>query len=196
MITQLYMKSASSILLVCLISILLSCKTDYQKLEENELSSGKIENELYLGLELGMSKKQFFETCWQLNQEGILNNGGGDLSVVYKLTMSSGKPATMNFYPNFYQDKVYLMPMEFSYDGWATWNEDLSAENLLKDTIALFEKWYGKGFIEVANEDRSQVAYVKMDGNRRIRIFKKHISAVRAEIVDLPVQKKLESDNS
>jgi len=179
-------------MLVCLVFTLLSCKTDYQKLEEKELSSGKVENELYLGLSLGMTKKQFFDTCWKLNQEGILNNGGAELSVVYDLIMPSDKPATMNFYPKFYQDKIYLMPIEFNYDGWVPWNEELSAENLLIDTIALFEKWYGEGFIEVANEDRTQVAFVKMDGNRRIRIFKKHISVVRAEIVDLPVQKNID----
>jgi len=171
---------------------LLSCKTDYQKLEEEELSSGRVENELYLGLELGMTKKQFFETCWELNKQGILVNGPSELSVLYNLDMPSGKPANMHFYPKFYDDKIYMMPMEFSYDGWAPWNEDLNADKLLEDTMALFEKWHGKGFIEVSNEDRSQVAFVKMDGNRRIRIFKKHLSSVRAEIVDLPVQKKID----
>lgn len=186
------MKSARIIALACLISILPSCKTDYQKLEERELSSGRIENELYLGLELGMTRKQFFETCWELNQEGVLINGPSELSVIYNLTMPSDKPGTMSFYPKFYEDQIYLMPIEFSYEGWAPWNEELAADKLLKDTIALFEKWYGEGFIEVSNEDRSQIAYVKMDGNRRIRIFKKHLSSVRAEIADLPVQKKIE----
>jgi len=174
---------------------LLSCKTDYQKLEEKELSSGRVKNELYFGLELGMTKKKFFETCWELNQQGILTNGPSELSVVHSLEMPSTKPAKMHFYPKFYDDKIFLMPMEFSYEGWAPWNEDLNADKLLEDTIALFEQWYGEGFIEVANKDRSQVAFVKMDGNRRIRIFKKHLSSVRAEIVDLPVQKKIEGNH-
>ena len=191
MTNQLYMKSASAIFLAFLISTLLSCKTEYQKLEEEALSSGKVANELYLGLELGMTKKQFFETCWELNHQGVLTNGPSELSVVYNLEMPSGNSAKMRFYPEFYEDTIYLMPIEFSYDGWAPWNKDLNADKLLEDTIDLFEKWYGEGFIEVANEDRSQVAFVKMDGNRRIRIFKKHLSSVRAEIVDLPVQKMI-----
>ncbi|WP_192346982.1 hypothetical protein [Algoriphagus sp. Y33] len=186
------MKSASALLLACLISTLLSCKTEYQKLEEDELSSGKVENELYLGLELGMTKKQFYETCWELNHKGILTNGPSELSVEYSLKMPSDKPAKMRFYPKFHEDKIYLMPIEFSYDGWAPWNENLNADKLLEDTINLFEEWYGKGFIEVSNEDRSQVVFVKMDGNRRVRVFKKHLSSVRAEIVDLPVQKMTE----
>jgi hypothetical protein len=83
------------------------------------------------------------------------------------------------------------MPVEFSYDGWSPWNENLKVENLREDVVKLFEKWYGEGFIEVTNEDKSQIAFVKMDGNRRIRVFKKTLSSVRAEIVDLPIHKKL-----
>ncbi len=55
----------------------------------------------------------------------------------------------------------------------------------------LLEEWYGPDFFEVANEDKSLIAFVKIDGNRRVRIFKKHISSVRAEIVDLKIQKEL-----
>ena len=83
------------------------------------------------------------------------------------------------------------MPVEFTYEGWAPWNEELTAEKLREDVVKLFEEWYDPGFIEVTNEDKSQIVFVKMDGNRRIRIFKKHISVVRAEISDLPVEKKL-----
>lgn len=183
---------SKQVLNLMVLFLLLSCKTEYQKLEETELASGKVENELFLGLELKMSKKKFFETCWELNKQGVLVNGASELSVVYSLDMPSGNAAKMQFYPDFYEDKIYLMPMEFSYEGWAPWNEELSAEKLLEDTIALLEEWYGEGFIEVSNEDRTQVAFVKMDGNRRIRVFKKHLSRVRAEIVDLPVQKKME----
>ena len=186
------MNFTSGLLLACLILAIPSCKTEYQKLEEKELASGKVENELFLGLELGMTKRDFFESCWELNKQGKLVNGGSELSVVYQLELPSGNPAKMQFYPKFHEDKIYLMPMEFSYEGWAPWNEDLSAEHLLEDTIAQLEEWYGEGFIEVANEDRTQVAFVKLDGNRRIRVFKKHISSVRAEIVDLPIQKKTE----
>jgi hypothetical protein len=55
----------------------------------------------------------------------------------------------------------------------------------------LLEEWYGTDFFEVANEDKSLITFVKIDGNRRVRIFKKHISSVRSEIVDLKIQKEL-----
>ncbi|WP_202615378.1 hypothetical protein [Algoriphagus kandeliae] len=175
---------------------LLGCESQYQKVERKELASGEINNELFLNLELGMEKRDFFETCWQLNKEGILTNGPTELSVEYSLELPSGKSAKMRFYPDFENDKIYLMPVEFVYDGWAPWNEELSVEKLREDVIAQFEKWYGPGFFEVSNEDKSLIAFVKIDGNRRVRIFKKSLSVVRAEIVDLNILKNLEKSPS
>lgn len=188
MIRHSFLKSVTSLVLIL---FLYSCQSEYERLEKKELASGKQVKELFLGLKLGMDRKTFFETCWDLNKQGKLTNGPSALSIEYKAQMASGNPATMRFYPQFEQDKIYLMPIEFTYEGWAPWNEDLSVENLRTDVVKLFEEWYGPGFIEVTNEDKSQIVFVKMDGNRRIRIFKKHISAVRVEISDLPVEKKI-----
>lgn len=168
-----------------------SCESEYQKMEKRELASGKVVNELFFGLEFGMTQKQFFETCWNLNKKGVLTNGPTELSVEHSLVFPSGHPGKMRFYPQFNEEKIYLMPAEFQYDGWSPWNEELAVEKLRQDVVKLFEKWYGEGFIQVTNEDKSQIVFVKMDGNRRIRIFKKHLSAVRAEIVDLPIQRKI-----
>ncbi|GMQ26240.1 hypothetical protein Aoki45_29220 [Algoriphagus sp. oki45] len=176
-----------------LVALLFSCKSDYQKLEERELASGKKVNELFLGLELGMTRKDFFQTCWDLNKEGILTNGPTELSVEYSLTLPSGNPAKMRFYPQFEEDKIYLMPAEITYENWAPWNEELSVENLRADVVKLMESWYGPGFLEISDPDQSKVVFVKMDGNRRIRVFKKHISSVRVEISDLPTEKKLKA---
>jgi hypothetical protein len=183
-----FLKFVNSLILLL---FLLSCQSEYERMEKKELASGKQVNELFLGLKLGMDRKSFFETCWDLNKQGKLSNGPSALSVEYKTHLPSGNPAIMRFYPQFEQEKIYLMPIEFTYEGWAPWNEDLSVENLRTDVIKLFEEWYGPGFIEVSNEDKSQIVFVKMDGNRRTRIFKKHISSVRVEISDLPVEKKL-----
>lgn len=187
------MKFANSLVIFL---FLFSCQSEYERLEKKELNSGKKVNELFLGLELGMDRKSFFDTCWELNKQGKLTNGPTELSVEYKAEMPSGNPASMRFYPKFEQDKIYLMPIEFVYEGWGPWNEDLSVENLRADVVKLFEEWYGPGFIEVTNEDKSQIVFVKIDGNRRIRIFKKHISAVRVEISDLPVEKKLKENSN
>lgn len=181
--------------LFILVLLLGGCQSRYEKIEREELASGKIVKDLFLGLELGMSRKDFFETCWKRNSEGILTNGPTELSVEYKTTLPSGNPATMRFYPEFEEDKIYLMPMEFSYEAWSPLNEDLEVEKLRPDVIAFLEQWYGPGFFEVSNQDKNLIAFVKIDGNRRIRVFKKHLSTVRVEIIDLKTQKKLESES-
>jgi hypothetical protein len=163
---------------------------------EKEMASGKTVDDLFLGLKLGMTRKEFYETCWELNKQGVLTNGPTELSVEYDAPLPSGKTAKMRFYPKFEDDKIYLMQIEFTYDGWAPWNEDLTAENLRSDVIAMFESWYGAGFIEVSNEEKSQLAYVLVNGNRRVRVFKKHLSVVRAEILDLKVEEEIEGDPS
>jgi hypothetical protein len=188
--TRSHLKSAS-LFAFGLVLLLSSCKSEYEKVESRELASGKTVNELFLGLSLGMDKKQFYETCWDLNKEGVLSNGPGELSIEYSVDLPSGNPAKMRFYPKFEDQKVYMMPVEFTYEGWAPWNEELAVEKLREDVVGLFKEWYGPEFFEVANEDKSLIAFVKIDGNRRIRIFKKHVSIVRAEIVDLKIQKEL-----
>ncbi len=188
--TRSHLKSVSLVALG-LVLLLSACKSEYEKVESRELASGKTVNELFLGLSLGMDRKEFFETCWDLNKQGILNNGPGELSVEYNVDLPSGNPAKMRFYPKFEEDKIYLMPVEFTYESWAPWNEELSADKLREDVVGLFKEWYGPDFFEVSNEDKSLIAFVKIDGNRRIRIFKKHVSIIRAEIVDLKIQKEL-----
>jgi hypothetical protein len=189
---QLHSKHVSFGILLFL--ILGSCQTPYEKMVDREMASGKEVKEIFLGIELGMNRKDFFETCWELNSQGILTNGPTELSVEYDAPLPSGNPAKMRFYPKFEDDKIYMMPVEFAYEGWAPWNEELSVEKLREDVLALLEEWYGSGFIEVSNEDKSQIVFVKVDGNRRIRIFKKHLSIIRVEILDLKIQQKLEGD--
>lgn len=175
---------------------LFACQSEYKQLEKKEFASGKEVNELFFGLELGMDRKSFFETCLELNQQGKHSNGPSELSVEYDVPMPSGNPAKMRFYPKWEDEKIYMMPVEFTYEGWAPWNEELAVEKLREDVVNLFEEWYSPGFIEVAYEDKSQIAFVKVDGNRRIRIFRKQLSIVRAEIVDLKIQKQKEENPS
>ena len=88
-------------------------------MEEKELASGKIQNDLFLGLELGMDKKIFYEKCWEMNKQGILLNGPTELSIEYQVELPSALPSKMRFYPKFNQDKIYQMPVDYTYEGWA-----------------------------------------------------------------------------
>ena len=80
------------------------------------------------------------------------------------------------------------MPVSFKYKGWAPWNKKLFADNLEEDVLRWYKKIYGGGFIEVKHPQRGK-AYIKLDGNRRITIFKKDDLYVWAIFTDMLVKK-------
>lgn len=176
------------ILFVLILIGLLSCKSDYQKMKEEAEASGVVAEDLFLDLRFGMGRKEFFGACWEHNKNGLLVNGPHHLQILYHPEMPSGKKVNMFFYPDFEEDKLFFMPIEFIYTDWFPTNEEFSNENLLKDVVGLFENWYGTGFKEISNKDKTIRAMVKIDGNRLIRIFIKDIKTVRAEILDLRVK--------
>lgn len=174
---------------IILLGAILSCaqKTEYDIIKERELSSGKTVDKLFLDLNFGMDKKSFYTTCWEHNKKGILTNGAHHLQVHYRPDMPSGKIADMFFYPHFADDKLIFMPIEFEYPSWFPTNEEYSSTVLKQDVVDLMESWYGPGFFEVSNKDKSKSAMVKIDGNRLIRVFKKDVKSVRVEMMDLRV---------
>ena len=173
--------------IIGLVLFIFSCqpKSEYHQLIEQELASGERHDSLFLGIYLGMSSKAFFDHCWQLNKQNILDQGGG-VSVRYELKDELKAPATANFYPTFYQDTIREMPITFVYDAWAPWNEEFSADSLQLDVVKLMEKWHGGGFIEIKHPTGG-VAHVKVDGNRRITVFKVPLrnKEVKAVFTDL-----------
>ncbi len=167
----------------------LSCtrSSEYHRIKEKELASGMEYKEIFLGLEFGMTRKNFFDACWKMNQEGLLTQGANALKVHYVAELPSGQVANMYFYPNFENDRIYHMPVEFQYRDWFPTNPKYSSKNLVDDVTAYFEGIYGKGFFKV--EDKSGAyAMVKIDGNRLIRIYVKDLSAASVDILDLRIK--------
>lgn len=176
------------ILSIFILSISCKPKSEYDLVKERELASGKVEEDLFLDIKFGMERQAFFETCAKHNKNKILANSSHYLQVLYKTTLPSGKIADINFYPSFEEDKIFFMPMEVIYPDWFPGNEIYSNDKLMDDVVSLLETWYGDGFFEVANKDKSISVMVKIDGNRLIRVFKKNINTVRVEILDLRVR--------
>jgi hypothetical protein len=165
-----------------------SPKARYERMVKKELASGVRYDSLFMGLYLGMPEKEFYTHCWQLNQKGIIRQGETNTTVRYDLKNELKYPANMNFYPKFDKGKIYEMPVMFVYNGWAPWNKELSSDKLEIDILKWYEKIYGRGFIEVKHPVRGS-AYVKVNGNRRITIFKQNELNVWAVFTDLLVKK-------
>ena len=89
--------------------IIISCQTNpYLELERNELASGERYDSLFLGVKFGMTSKDFYAHCWDLNKRQLITQGPSNNSVRYYLpTESVGQKIEMLFYPVFDNDIVY-----------------------------------------------------------------------------------------
>jgi len=166
-------------------------KAKYENWVERELASGVRQDSLFLGLKLGMTSKNFYAHCWELNKQGLIRQGTENTSVEYILDNELKHSATMNFYPNFHEDAIHEMPVRFKYEAWAPWNKELQADSLQLDVLQLMQKWYGEEFMDVTHPIHG-TAYVRIDGNRRISIFKENESHIMVMFTDLTVEKDKE----
>ena len=182
-------------LLPCLILVIAitgcSPKAKYNRRLKHEMASGVRNDSIFMGIYLGMSDKDFYTHCWELNRQGLIKQGPNNTTVEYIMRNELKYPATMNFYPTFVDREIYEMPVKFIYNGWAPWNKKLSADSLQADVLNWYQKVYGKGFIGVKHPDRG-MAYVLLNGNRRITIFKENDLYVWAVFTDMFVDKDLE----
>ncbi len=156
----------------------------YERRLKRELASGIRYDSLFMGLSFGMTQKEFYEHCWNMNKDSVIKQGSANMSVQYDLNEELEHPATMNFYPKFDSGKIVEMPVRFIYNGWAPWTKELSASNLAKDVKSWYEDIYGKGFITVTHPMNGD-AYTKIDGNRRITIYVENDLYVWARFTDM-----------
>lgn len=173
---------------------LMACqpKSEYQKLKETELATGVVHDTLFAGISFSMTKKDFFDYCWKMNKEGIFMNGTGS-QVLYEVTEDFSRPTNLTFYPKYVDGKMLEMPMEFQYQDWALWNEETKNERLIEEVMEVMLDWYGgNDFFEVKNEDESISVWVKIDGNRQIRVGRKSISSALVTITDLRLLEEIE----
>ena len=178
--------------LLILLLAFISCQTSdvdkYRSLVKQELDSKKKVNDIFFGISLGMSSKDFYLHCWNMNKKGLFTDGMNNTSVLYTLSHNELKsPASMNFYPEFTSDsKIHKMWARFQYKGWMPWNKPLSSDSLLIDVLQLYRKWYPSGnpFIEIKDPQKGTI-YVKVDGNRQIVLSRYDDVEVKADYTDL-----------
>jgi hypothetical protein len=186
------MKTITNWILLFLISgfIFSGCspRAKYERRLNHELARGVRYDSLFLGLYFGMPEKEFYGHCWKLNHKGLIKQGETNTMAELQLTDELKYEAVMDFYPKFNQGKISEMPVSFKYKGWSPWNKTLSSDKLEIAVQKWYEKTYGRGFIKVKHPLHG-MAYVKIDGNRRITIFKENDLRVWAVFTDLTVKK-------
>ncbi len=191
------MRKIGSIFIMASLLFAFACqpKSEYQKLKETELSTGVVYDSLFAGLSFNMTQKEFFDYCWDMNKKGIFINGTGS-QVLYDVSQDFSRPTQVTFYPKYVNGKMLDMPLEFQYQDWALWNEETKVELLIEEVKEVLMTWYGgNDFIKMTSADGSTVVWVKIDGNRQIRVGRLNISTAKVDITNLLVKEELEENS-
>lgn len=182
-----------------LIACMCGCNGDksgnraYEEAVNRALESHKKADALLFEIKFGMSRKEFYNYCWQMHQKGQFEDGSNSNAVLYKISKQLKYPASMNFYPDFYHDTIYKMRAKFEYYAWAPWNKNLFSDSLLTDVQQLLKKWYGGNDFIKMTDVKGRTIYVKVDGNRRIIVGRVDDANVSADYTDLLVERKLKN---
>ncbi len=160
----------------------LACEieSEYSKLLKKELKSGKSFNDLVLGLKIGQTKDDFFKICADLNKKKLITSGARNLYPEYILypkdSVENGKKIRMSFMGIFDNDRIMKgMDIRFNYYSWIAWREEYNSDNLINEIKDTLQLWYpGNNFIEIdlKLDSKNNLAYVKIDGNRQITMYK------------------------
>lgn len=157
-------------------------------------SKKKNYDSLFLGIYLGMEKKDFYDHCWELNRQKVFTHGPTNENVEFKLTNELEQSINMRFFPSFYKDKIIEMPVTFSYEAWAPWNKQYSSDTLFANMLPVFKKWYGEDF-KVIQHPRMGTIYFKIDGKRRINLFIRDDQFVQAVFTDMELATDKKAEN-
>lgn len=161
--------------------------SEYEQMVKKELAKGVRQDSLFLGFYFGMSSKDFYDYCWQLNREQKVREGLGNTAVQYDISTELRHAGKMNFYPTFFEDKIYEMPVQFNYDAFV-WSSEFSNDTLLVDVLGLLGEWYGD--FKAFSHPEKETVYVNINSNRQIRVFKDDLkNSVQAIFTDLSVDK-------
>ena len=177
-----FMRLNKIIFCLLVLTPFLACEieSEYSKLLKKELKSGKSFNDLVLGLKIGQTKDDFFEICADLNKKKLITSGARNLYPEYILypkdSVENGKKIRMSFMGIFDNDRVMKgMDIRFNYYSWIAWREEYNSDNLINEIKDTLQLWYpGNNFIEIdlKLDSKNNLAYVKIDGNRQITMYK------------------------
>lgn len=183
------------LLLILLVSLLFSCnpEPEYSELVEREMEKGIRNDSLFLGYSFGMTRQEFFDHSWNLNSRKIVTDGTGGNTVRHEVDYLKYR-AHKIFYPEFYREKIYKMPVRYMYNGWAPWNRDYWADSLKKDVLRRFKKRYSNKFLEMKHPELDVPAHIMVDKNKRIAIYELNDKEVAVDYTDLTVLNEIEKN--
>lgn len=143
-------------------------------------------NDFYLGLEIGIARKEYYNRCTVLNQKQQITMGAGGNAVNHPIDAGLERPATMTFAPEFSEDRTTILAYTvlLSYDDWSPWNKKSHGSQLIKDVFPHLKATYGDGFYAIPHPKVGS-ALVQFKGNRRISAWVKDERYVQMRFVNV-----------
>ena len=175
--------------LLAFMMMLAGCESDYTRLVKSELAKGIRKDSILLGIRFGNTRNEFHGKCYDLNRAHLIMPGPGGGTIEYNFTDSlfHRKPTAIKllFVPAFDDHEILTnMDLHFSYPGWSPWNRDLYADSLEPKVEKLLMHWYGGNKFVTANVGENKVP-VKLDGNRRVLVYRDDPQNVIVRIQDI-----------
>lgn len=177
---------------VYLLTVALSCSSNYESLVKNELDKNKKVDSLFFNFRLGESKDMYHKKSWHLNNSRKVVQGRSYFYM--KKIFSDSKEENksndfgLEFTGKFNADKkLNLLDAKFYHILWVPWNEAYQAPKLLPRILDSLELWFpGNPFLEIeTGNDSIPKMHVKIDGDRRFRVFVENSQDVAVKIDDL-----------
>jgi len=129
-------------------------------------------DDIVMGVYFGMEQKDFFDHCWELNQEGKTGHGTIGNMVMYPDSLNFDPKVIVNFYPKFEKNVISEMPFIFYFKAWAPWNKkELTQEKLYQQVIKFFEKKYDTT-LEKQDAPNGKHLHLKQMGSVMVRVYK------------------------
>lgn len=153
-------------------------KSEYHRQLSQQLASGTRFDTIIFDIYFGMARKDFYTYCWEKNREGIFTNGSTNTTVRYKATNYLSKPAYIDFYPTFYEDRILELPIYFSYEGFSPWDKSYQVDSLYLDVKNYLTKFYDIQFNDFILPQHKEPVLVNIKGNRRILLRKENDKVV------------------
>jgi hypothetical protein len=173
------------------------CESDYTKLVKSELAKGIRKDSILLGIRFGDTRNEFNGKCFDLNKQHLAMEGeGGSIQYLFRdsLVHRKATPIRLLFVPAFDEKEILTnLDLKFNYVGWAPWNRHLQADSLETKIKQLLMRWYGGNEFVTAHVNDSEIP-VKLDGNRRIVIYRDEPQNVVVKIQDILHPKFKHSD--
>lgn len=181
-----------SVFLFVLIFSLVGCQSEYDKWVDQELARNVKIDSVFFDLRLGESKEVYFKKCWDLNHDRIITQGRSYHLLKHNYTDTTEMDGKNDFYIEFQgvfnkDNKVKGLDAKFSHRLWSIWSQEYHADKLLPKVLDSLSKWFpGNAFTPFdLDSDSIPRVYVKIDGDRRFRVYPIDTRDVAVKIDDL-----------